>query len=116
IASPTSGSFVAEPETLARADAAPPGSFERDTAARVLERTGARTQLEAEVSAAWRAGRGPHGGYLAAMLLRALAASLEDRERAARSLTIHFARAPEPGPVSITATTEREGRSLSTLS
>ena len=36
---------------------------------RVIERAGARTMLEAEVSPAWRAGRGPHGGYLAAMCL-----------------------------------------------
>jgi len=107
---------VAEPETIARADSAPPGSFERDTAVRVIERAPARTLLEADVSPAWRAGRGPHGGYLAAMLLRALAQSVEEASRAARSLTIHFARAPQPGPVSIATATEREGRSLSTLS
>lgn len=107
---------MAELETIASADAAPPGSFERDTAARVVERAPTRTLLEAEVSPAWRAGRGPHGGYLAAMLLRALAQSLEDPARAARSLTIHFARAPRPGLVSIATATEREGRSLSTLS
>jgi acyl-CoA thioesterase len=70
----------------------------------------------AEVSPDWRAGRGPHGGYLAAMLLRALVESVEDDARAPRSLTIHYLRAPEPGPVKIVTTIEREGRSLSTLS
>ncbi len=56
------------------------------------------------------------------MLLRALIESvaasspLGDPARAPRSLTIHYARAPEPGPVQITTTIEREGRSLSTLS
>ena len=55
----------------------------------------------AEVSPGWRAGRGPHGGYLAAMLLRALTESVDDPQRAPRSLTIHYARAPEPGPVQI---------------
>src|SRR5205823_10781211 len=54
--------------------------------------------------------------YIAAMIMRALCASVTDRDRAPRSLTIHYARAPEPGPVSITTTLEREGRSLSTLS
>ncbi len=70
----------------------------------------------AEVSPDWRAGRGPHGGYLAAMLLRALIEAVADADRAPRSLTIHYARAPEPGPVEIATTLERQGRSLSTLS
>jgi acyl-CoA thioesterase len=112
-----------------------PTKFDRDTAvwreqgtesaavaaerARVgAERTqvGAETVFGAEVSPDWRAGRGPHGGYLAAMLLRALIESVGDPERAPRSLTIHYLRAPEPGPAQIITTVEREGRSLSTLS
>ncbi|HYB24259.1 MAG TPA: thioesterase family protein [Solirubrobacteraceae bacterium] len=87
------------------------GKFDRDTA---VWRDG--DAYAAEVSPDWRAGRGPHGGYLAAMLLRALMASVADAARAPRSLTIHYARAPEPGPVQIVTTLEREGRSLSTLS
>jgi acyl-CoA thioesterase len=70
----------------------------------------------ADVSPDWRAGRGPHGGYLAAILLRALVETVADPARAPRSLTIHYARAPQPGPVSIDAVIERAGRSLSTLS
>jgi acyl-CoA thioesterase len=74
----------------------------------------------AEVSSDWRAGRGPHGGYLAAILLRALIETVADPTRsggrAPRSLTIHYARAPKPEPVSIRVVLEREGRSLSTLS
>ena len=70
----------------------------------------------AEVSPDWRAGRGPHGGYLAAMLLRALIETVADPARTPRSLTIHYARAPDPGPVSIHTVIERAGRSLSTLS
>jgi len=79
-------------------------------------RGGRETHFDAEVAPDWRAGRGPHGGYLAAMLLRALVESVADDARAPRSLTIHYARAPEPGPVRIATTIEREGRSLSTLS
>ncbi len=119
---------------LAEQPALKPGKFDRDTAVwRTLESTGewatgepraregedgaGRTQLfGAEVAPDWRAGRGPHGGYLAAMLLRALVESVADAERAPRSLTIHYARAPEPGPVQIATTLERQGRSLSTLS
>ena len=61
----------------------------------------------AEVSPAWRAGRGPHGGYLAAMLTRALMAAVAEPERAPRSLTIHYARAPFAGPVRIEVVIER---------
>jgi acyl-CoA thioesterase len=64
----------------------------------------------------WRAGRGPHGGYLAAILLRALIATVDDPARTPRSLTIHYAASPELGPVQIHTTVERAGRSLSTLS
>jgi acyl-CoA thioesterase len=81
---------------------------------------GARSDSEAlfaaNVAPGWRAGRGPHGGYLAAMLLRALTATVDDPARTARSLTIHYTRAPEPGPIEIRTTVERAGRSLSTLS
>jgi acyl-CoA thioesterase len=72
--------------------------------------------FDAEVSNAWHAGRGPHGGYLAAMLLRALTDTVADPARAPRSLTVHYARAPSPGPVTIAVAIERAGRSLSTLS
>jgi acyl-CoA thioesterase len=92
------------------------GTFDRDTAVALQEESGPERLFAAEVSPDWRAGRGPHGGYLAAMLLRALIESVEDDARAPRSLTIHYARAPEPGPVRIRTRIEREGRSLSTLS
>ena len=90
--------------------------FDRDTAVWREASSGPETVFGAEVAPDWRAGRGPHGGYLAAMLLRALVESVGDETRAPRSLTIHYARAPEPGPVRISTVLEREGRSLSTLS
>jgi acyl-CoA thioesterase len=82
----------------------------------MLEREGSRSSFAAEVAEGWRAGRGPHGGYLAAMILRALTQALDDPTRAPRSLTIHFLAAPQEGPVVIEAVIERAGRSLSTLS
>jgi acyl-CoA thioesterase len=105
---------VAEPAEAGAA--APAGPFERDTAVSCVERDGAAAVFDATVGDAWRAGRGPHGGYLAAMLLRALIDSVADDQRSPRSLTIHYARAPEPGPVAIRTVIERAGRSLSTLS
>ena len=97
------------------------GAFERDTAVRRLAGATAVTRdgevvFAAEVSPAWRAGRGPHGGYVAAIVLRALIEALDDAARAPRSLTIHYPRAPTPGPVQIRVVRERHGRSLSTLS
>jgi acyl-CoA thioesterase len=98
------------------AGAVEPGPFERDTAVQLQHTDGSHRSFEATVAPGWRAGRGPHGGYLAAMLLRALTESVEDPTRAPRSLTIHYLRAPQEGPVQIHTTIEREGRSLSTLS
>ena len=113
-------SLVDQPGTL------PTTKFDRDTAVwreddddePVGDRSlgGQRTVFGAEIAPDWRAGRGPHGGYLAAMLLRALIETVADDARAPRSLTIHYARAPEHGPVQIGTTIERQGRSLSTLS
>ena len=96
--------------------AAPAHKFDRDTAVWREGGAGAEAIFGAEVSPDWRAGRGPHGGYLAAMLLRALMETVAEPARAPRSLTIHYTRAPEPGPVSIRTVLERGGRSLSTLS
>jgi acyl-CoA thioesterase len=90
--------------------------FDRDTAVWREASSGPETVFGAEVAPDWRAGRGPHGGYLAAMLVRALVEAVGDANRAPRSLTIHYARAPEPGPVRVSTVLEREGRSLSTLS
>lgn len=93
-----------------------PGPFERDTAVSQTGASGAEHRFSALVSPDWRAGRGPHGGYLAAILLRSLVATVAEPQRAPRSLTIHYARPPKPGPVEIRTTVERAGRSLSTLS
>jgi acyl-CoA thioesterase len=92
------------------------GTFDRDTDVRMRELSQDTRVFSGEVADGWRAGRGPHGGYLAAMILRALMGSVHDPLRTPRSLTIHFVRAPLPGPVSIRTVLEREGRSVSTLS
>jgi acyl-CoA thioesterase len=63
----------------------------------------------------WRITRGPNGGYVAAIVLRALAACVEP-DRASRSLTIHYTAPPEEGPVRVVTRVERAGRSLSTVS
>jgi acyl-CoA thioesterase len=65
---------------------------------------------------AWATQLGLNGGYLAAIVLRAMTAQLDDPARAARSLTCHYRRPPALGDVRLDVTVERGGRSLSTLS
>jgi acyl-CoA thioesterase len=72
--------------------------------------------FEARMDRGWWVVNGPNGGYVAAVLLRALAERMGEPERAPRSLTIHYTRPPAEGPVRIEARVERRGRSLTTLS
>jgi acyl-CoA thioesterase len=112
----------AESTALGASESTALGAFDRDTAVRRMDGGGSDGELpveaefDADVSPEWRAGRGPHGGYIAAMLLRALIETVADPGRSPRSLTIHYAGAPQPGPVRIRTVIERQGRSLSTLS
>ncbi len=64
----------------------------------------------------WSAPLGPNGGYLAAIVLRAMEAQLADRSRPARSITLHYLRPPREGDLRIAVAVERAGRTLSTLS
>jgi acyl-CoA thioesterase len=88
---------------------APPHPFDADTA------------LEEAVPGRWRAwapehwfvGRGPNGGYLAAVAARAAEAVAG---RPLRSLALHFAAAPAVGPLDVRAAVERAGRSYTAVS
>lgn len=64
---------------------------------------------------AWAAPGGPNGGYLAAIVLRALEQRIDDPGRPARSITLHYLRPPGPGELRIDVVVERSGRTLSTL-
>ena len=63
----------------------------------------------------WWVGRGPNGGYLAAIIMRALQ-EVAPADRPPRSLTIHFLRPPAEGEVEIAVTTERSGSAATFLS
>lgn len=69
----------------------------------------------ARCSADWFTPRGPHGGYLAAIVVRALTATVADPARAARSLTLHYLRPPAEGELEVEVVIERSGRSLTSL-
>jgi acyl-CoA thioesterase len=85
--------------------------FDLDT--EVKELGGGR--FAAAMSERWWVERGPNGGYVAAVVLRAIQRAAAT-ERAPRSLTVQFPRAPLAGPVEITVKTEREGRTVTFLS
>lgn len=68
-----------------------------------------------EVSGNWSVPTGPNGGYVAALILRALTAEVGDDTRAPRSLTIHYLSAAREGAAEVQVTTERTGRSLTSL-
>lgn len=67
---------------------------------------------EATIDGKWWVFRGPHGGYLTAIILRALTDLVDDEERAVRSLTTHFIAPPQEGPIDVIAVIERSGRSI----
>jgi acyl-CoA thioesterase len=70
----------------------------------------------ADVDATWSTQLGANGGYLAAVVLRAMSGALGDPGREARSLTCHYLRPPSPGELRLDVAVERSGRSLSTIS
>ena len=71
---------------------------------------------EGGIAPGWDTPRGPLGGYVMAILVRGLELAVADPERSARSITTHFLRTPDDGPVTVSAQVERAGRSLSTVS
>jgi acyl-CoA thioesterase len=95
--------------------AAPPSTtaFDADTAV-----IGAGDGVyDATISDRWSVPRGPNGGYIAALMLRAFAAEVGDPDRAPRSLTLHYLRPPVPGePAQVHVAVERAGRTLTSLS
>jgi acyl-CoA thioesterase len=80
-----------------------------------VERTGTDA-FEVDIDPSAFIVRGPNGGYLAALLLRALTQRVDDEARAPRSLTVHYPAAPAAGPATITTEVVRAGRSLVTAS
>jgi acyl-CoA thioesterase len=85
--------------------------FDRDTAVAPLGDGRYATTIAPD----WSTPRGPNGGYVAALLLRALTAEVDDPARAPRSLTCHYLRPPAIGEAEVHVTVERAGRSLTTL-
>lgn len=86
--------------------------FQRDTA--VVPAGPCRWRGRCDL--AWSTPRGPNGGYIAAIVLRAMTAELDDPSRPPRSLTLHYLRPLREGDVEVEVTVERTGRTLTSLS
>ena len=87
--------------------------FDRDTAVRRTGEDRFAARIESE---RWWIVRGPNGGFVAAILLRALSEALGDPSRPIRSLTVHYPGAPAQGELDIAVAVERAGRSAAYLS
>jgi acyl-CoA thioesterase len=87
-------------------------NFEQETAVERVD----RGWFVATVDKRWWVVRGPHGGYLASIALRALKETLDDPKRHVRSFTIHYFDAPHEGEMTIHAKIERNGRSITNAS
>jgi acyl-CoA thioesterase len=93
-------------------DAATTTGFDRDTAVRPLGDDAFAATIN---GGEWGVPRGPNGGYIAAIMLRAMEA-VAAPDRPARSLTLHYLLPPADGEVRVDVRVEREGGSLTTLS
>ena len=93
--------------------------FDRDTALTLVETRrhdgGATHVFDGRIDEGWWIFAGPNGGYLNAILLRAMRDAVGDRGREPRTQTTHFTARAKPGPTRVTANVLRSGRSLSTV-
>jgi acyl-CoA thioesterase len=89
-----------------------PSRFATDTAATPL----GSGRYAARVDPGWWIERGPNGGYVAALILRAVTAEVADPDRRLRSFTVHYLAPPAEGDVEIVVTVERKGRSMTSAS
>jgi acyl-CoA thioesterase len=91
--------------------AAPATDFDRATAISPL----GDGRFAGEVEDGWGAPPGPNGGYLAAIVVRALERELAPAgERQLRSLALHYLRPSQPGPVELAVEVVRAGKRFST--
>src|SRR5262245_22388617 len=63
----------------------------------------------------WWVIRGPNGGYLAALVLRAITTDVADATRRPRSFTVHYLRPPHEGAVELIVQPERVGRTTTVV-
>ena len=69
----------------------------------------------AAIDPGWWVIRGPNGGYLAALVLRAITTDVADPARRPRSFTVHYLRPPQEGAVELIVQPERVGRTTTVV-
>lgn len=69
-------------------------------------------EFDAEIDRSWWIDRGPNGGYIAAIICRAVLAYANDPDRHLRTLAVHYLAPPVEGPAQLTVRTIRQGRSV----
>src|SRR5437868_9208634 len=69
----------------------------------------------ARIDRGWWIVRGPNGGYLAALILRAITTDVADRARRPRSFTVHYLRPPREGHADLVVLPERVGRTTTVV-
>jgi acyl-CoA thioesterase len=89
-----------------------PTRFAADTAVTPL----GSGRYRARIDPGWWIERGPNGGYVAALVLRAVTAEVADPDRRLRSWTVHYLAPPVEGEVEVHVSVERKGRSLTSAS
>ena len=95
--------------------AVPSGEPDFDAETAVVATTPGR--YRADLDPSWSVIRGPNGGYVAAIVLRAMLATVDDTDRAPRSLTVHYvAPATEREAAEVVTRIERSGRSMTSCS
>jgi len=87
-------------------------AFDRDTAVGAV----GAGRYSARIDRSWWIIAGPNGGYVAAIVLRAVLAEVADADRRPRSATFHYLRAPAEGAVEVEVTVERAGRTVTNVS
>ena len=88
-----------------------PTRFDQDTA---VHPTGPG-RFRAEIHEHWTVGGGANGGFIAALVARAMTRGLDAPGRGLRSLTTHYLSRPAFGPATIEVDVLRTGRSLSSV-
>ncbi len=95
--------------------ASAPGPDRLDLDTRLVAAGPGRFELVRPIDAGWWVVNGPNGGYIAALLQRAMNETVADGERIPRSLTVHYTSPPIEGPAEIETEVLRSGRSLSSV-
>jgi hypothetical protein len=85
-------------------------TFARDTAIARLD----VGRFTARLHDRWSSLVGIHGGYSAAIVARAIEATVDDPGRPLRTIAVQFASSPRPGSAEVEVTVERAGRSVTT--